>query len=177
MPHAYREGDKPVPGYTLIKILGRGGFGQVWQASAPGGTKVAFKIIDLEGKQGLKEFRAVRLMRHVLHPNLVPIMAFWLKDDMGTILDGTLGDDADSTTFLKSKAAELLIAMGLGEKNLLDRLKECQRDGRQGIPTEELLDYMEAAARALDFLNSTTHDMGDGRPVAIQHCDIKPQNI
>src|SRR5262249_2747321 len=117
-------------------------------------------------------------MRNVVHPNLVPIMAFWLKDDRDTILDGTVGDDADSNTFLKSKAAELLIAMGLGEKNLLDRLKECRNNEQtQGIPSDELLGYMEEAAKAIDFLNSPIHEMGGGRPVAIQHCDIKPQNI
>ncbi len=58
----------------------------------------------------------------------------------------------------------------------MDRLKECQAQGSEGIPTDELLRYMEEAAKGIDFLNSKRHHSGEG-PVAIQHCDIKPANI
>ena len=64
----------------------------------------------------------------------------------------------------------------LCDKNLADRLAECQLQGSAGIPVDELLRYMEEAAKAIDFLNALRHDLGDG-PVAIQHCDIKPANI
>ena len=46
--------------------------------------------------------------------------------------------------------------MGLGDKNLFDRLKECQLLGSSGIPADELVDYTEAAAKAIDFLNQST---------------------
>ena len=70
----------------------------------------------------------------------------------------------------------LVVATLLCDKNLLDRLAECQAQGSAGIPVDELLRYMEEAAKAIDFLNALRHDLGDG-PVAIQHCDIKPANI
>src|SRR5208283_4102690 len=44
------------------------------------------------------------------------------------------------------------------------------------IPPQELLEYMEGAAKAIDFLNQPIHEMGPEK-VSIQHCDIKPANI
>lgn len=187
MVQEYHTGDEPVPGYRLSKFLGRGGFGEVWQAVAPGRTEVALKIITLDRKQGMKEFRSLRLVKRVRHPNLAPILAFWLKDADGNVMDDDSAEmlganvtdsqwQGKSAYFNVARATQLVIAMGLGDKNLLTLLQEYQATGQQGIPDEELLDYMEGCARAIDFLNSPRHDLGSG-PVAIQHCDIKPQNI
>src|SRR5207249_3265715 len=137
--------------------LGRGGFGEVWLANAPGGIPVAVKIINLADDQGFKEFRAINLFRTLKHPNLVPLLSIWLKDDEGNTLDnsGTVG-----SVSLRSRATEMLIIMGLGDKSLRDRLKECTAEGRQGIPPRELLRYMEDAAKALDYLNEPVHQLG-----------------
>lgn len=169
----YIVGDQPVPGYRLVKFLGRGGFGSVWMATGPGGIEVALKIIPLDDKKGFKEFRAIHMMKNVRNAHLIPILGFWLKDSGGNIFD----DNAESdSVVLKGKATELIIAMGLGEKSLMDCLDECKKEGKQGIPTDELLGYIEGAARAIDFLNRPVHNSGSGQ-IAIQHCDIKPQNI
>lgn len=184
--HHYREGDEPVPGYRLKRWLGEGGFGVAWMATAPGGTEVAMKMIDLGAKNALKEFRALRLVKRIRHPNLTPILAFWLKDSEGNVLDDSVADSqellsapskpsalkdtmlADSDAW-RSRPAELIMAMGLGDKTLSDRLDECVAAGLEGIPPDELLEYLEASAKAIDYLNSAQHN--------IQHCDIKPQNI
>ena len=173
MVGTYTEGDEPVPGFVVSQLLGWGRFGEVWKASGPGGITVAVKIIPLSSRQGLKEFRAIRLVKQIRHPNLVPIMAFWLKDRQGNFIDDSLADDAES---MQALASELIIVMGLGEKSLNDRLMECSRSGRCGIPLEELLGYMLDAARAIDYLNRRAH-LVDSASVGIQHCDIKPHNI
>ncbi len=194
MTQEYKVGDEPVPGYRLAKFLGRGGFGEVWRAVGPGGTEVALKSIALDRKQGMKEFRSLRLVKRIHHPNLVPILAFWLIDTDGNpldddsvdllgsnIIESKSGPSAGAATatmqFNPARPDQLLIVMGLGEKNLFDVLKQEQEKGSPGIPLEELLDYMEGSARAIDFLNTARHELGGAEPVAIQHCDIKPQNI
>lgn len=167
----YRPGVEIVPGYRLQKMLGRGGFGEVWQAEGPGRISAAVKIIDkVEEKAGRKEFRALKLIKDLRHPNLVSITGFWLKDADGRLLDS----DAyiDDTGASQVRPSELIVAMDLCEKSLLDRLAECRKglsdDTPGGIPLDELLEYMEAAAKAIDYLN-LRHQ--------IQHRDIKPHNI
>jgi serine/threonine protein kinase/L-rhamnose mutarotase len=192
----YAVGDEPVPGYQIIRPLGAGGYGTVWVAKSPGDVEIALKIINLQG-QGLKEFRAIGLVKKLRHPNLIPIYAFWLKDEFGNFLDSSAQDSVN----LKGKQSELILAMGLGDKSLTDRLEECKKEFAQkhslpdtegaliarlqelggaelaGLPLEELLEYMFASARAIDYLNQPTHTLGTGPPSAINHCDIKPGNL
>ncbi|MEI8374587.1 MAG: tetratricopeptide repeat protein [Planctomycetota bacterium] len=189
----YGPGDEPIPGsgYRVVSFLGRGGFGEVWKARAPGGAETALKIIRLGGREGRKELRALQLVKRIRHPNLVPIFGFWLKGKDGLVLDDASIEAADvmvepSASLTKTMfvpgvpapdaAQELIIAMGLGDKSLFDRLEECRNEGLPGIPPKELLGYLEDCAEAIDFLNRPIHDLGMGR-AAIQHCDIKPHNL
>ena len=69
-----------------MRFLGRGGFGEVWKASAPGGAEVGMKLIHLGSAEGGKEFRALQLVKRIRHPNLIPVNAFWLKAADGSML-------------------------------------------------------------------------------------------
>lgn len=187
----YQIGDEPVPGYRLVGFLGRGTFGSVWKATAPGGTEVAIKIVPLVLKGALKEFRSLKLVKRIQFPHLVPIIAIWLKDAQGKLLEESAFEEvgeqptaADRGTLTtdtlvmgrQTEPAELIIAMGLGQQTLSDRLEEYRRQGVLGIPVDELLDYLQDAARAIDYLNAPRHQLITGIG-GIQHCDIKPSNI
>lgn len=192
----FQHGQEIVPGYRLERFLGKGQFGEVWSAVGPGRTSLALKIIDLRGKLGWKEFRGIQRVKAIRHAHLMPITALWLVDDQGAVLS----DDSLASVPLQSEVAPpanatmvaappqpqsgpterqvqwLIVAMLLAYKSLLERLLDCQQRGLPGIPAEECLGYMEEAAKGIDFLNTPQHELGDG-PVAIQHCDIKPDNI
>ncbi len=184
----FRPGDEPTTGYRLEEMLGRGAFGEVWRATGPGDTSVALKLINLHGKHGSKEFRAVQKVKEIRHAHLLPVAALWILDQHGNLLDiSQLQSTPQDPDILRSalqqtaspvapRPTTLVVAMLLGDKSLADRLEECRRRDLSGIPVAELLDYMEDAARGIDYLNSPRHDLGAG-PVAIQHCDVKPQNI
>ena len=75
-----------------------------------------------------------------------------------------------------SRPVELIVAMSLGSKNLSDLLEEYRKQEKTGIPVEVLLEYMEDAAKGMDYLNAPIHDLGKG-PLSIIHGDIKPQNL
>ena len=146
-------GVEPVAGYTLIRKLGQGGFGEVWEAEAPGGVRVALKFIRLGTAQAGPELRALEVIRNIRHPHLLDVQFAVPVEDC------------------------LIVAMPLCDQSLWDRLKECQKEGRPGLPRDELIGYMEELARAIDFLNEPRHPAGDGHLVGVQHRDIKPQNI
>ena len=132
-------GVEPVAGYTLIRKLGQGGFGEVWEAEAPGGVRVALKFIRLGTAQAGPELRALEVIRNIRHPHLLDVQFAVPVEDC------------------------LIVAMPLCDQSLWDRLKECQKEGRPGLPRDELIGYMEELARAIDFLNEPRHPAGDGR--------------
>lgn len=185
------RGEEPIPGYTLENFLGKGTFGEVWKASAPFGVKVALKFIDVSGKAGLKEFRGIQRVKDIRHAHLMPITSIWMLDEDGHVLDENAVANLEKPQFdasetmsldiLRSQeeqrsASLLIVAMLLADDSLKARLEACVEENGYGIPLDELLDYMEQAARGIDFLNQKEHDIGDGRGT-IQHCDIKPENM
>ena len=148
MVGTYTEGDEPVPGFRLSQLLGWGRFGEVWKASGPGGITVAVKIIPLSNRQGLKEFRAIRLVKQIRHPNLVPIMAFWLKDRQG--ISSTI--PWPTTPNLCTSSRRVADVMGLGEKAFTIAFwnvpgRPLRHSSRRAI------DLHARRRRAVDYLN------------------------
>lgn len=142
----------PLKGYRLIERLGRGGFGEVWKAEAPGGLMKAVKFVfgdtdsidEDEARPAQQEEKALHRVKSIRHPYILSLERF---------------DKIDG---------QLIIVMELAEKNLWDRFREYRGQQLAGIPRDELLGYMDEAAEALDLMNEQYN---------IQHLDVKPQNL
>lgn len=136
-----------ISGYRLIRYLGRGGFGEVWEAEAPGGLSKAIKVAPVEKTQeslNSRELAGLQKIRALRHPYLLSIERYEIVDQM------------------------LVIVMELADMSLGDRFNQCISEGKVGIPREELLGYLREAAEVLDLMNETH---------GLQHLDIKPENL
>ena len=131
--------------YQLVALLGRGQFGEVWKAIAPGGVNVAVKVINqpADREAARRELQSLELVKNLRHPCLMSTLAYWTHE------------------------GKVYIVIELGDGTLRDRLQQARRDGKQGLPAKELVDYFQSAASGIDFLHARK----------VFHRDIKPDNI
>jgi len=144
-PAACRQAEV-LAGYTLLERLGAGGYGEVWSATGPGGLRKAVKILHgrYDGPHADAELKALECVRELRHP-------FLLNIERAEVVDG-----------------RLIIVTELADRSLDECFNAARRDGERGIAREALLDYLQDAAEALDFMYER-HGMA--------HLDIKPENL
>jgi hypothetical protein len=70
MAFQFKQGDRPIPGYTIQRGIGRGGFGEVYYAMSDGGKEIALKFLR-ENPQ--VELRGVSHVLNLKSPYLVSI--------------------------------------------------------------------------------------------------------
>jgi len=122
-----------VAGYTLIKRIGAGGYGEVWKAEAPGGLSKAVKLVYgyLDDQRAACERKSLSRIKEARHP-------FLLSLERIEVVDG-----------------QLVVVTELADMSLKERFEQCRNEGGPGIPRDELLVYMSDAADALDYMRES----------------------
>jgi hypothetical protein len=123
---------EPIPGYRTEELLGRGGYGEVWRAIAPGGIAKAVKIVygDVDTSHADAELRSLARIKDVRHPLLLSIERI-------EVVDGNL-----------------IIVTEMADHSLKDEFLRHRDAHFPGVPQDVLMQYVSDAAEALDFLYS-----------------------
>jgi serine/threonine protein kinase len=144
---------EPYPGYQLRRRLGRGGFAEVWEASAGRDNVVALKFLPCANSRSTAtEVRSIQMVRALNHPGLVGIERVWC-------LPGYI-----------------VVAMERADASLFDLLDLYETEFGTPVAAEHVCQLLSQAAEAIDFLNAPRHRI-NGQQVGIQHRDIKPSNL
>lgn len=154
MSLAQERGLEPVPGFQARAKLGRGGFGEVWEAVAADGSTVALKYLPCESKSShviANEIRQLLSLRQIEHPHLIKVHNIH-------VLPG-----------------HIVINMEKADGSLSDLHRAYVEECKSHIPPDHLCDLLWQAAEALDFIaQQKTSTFGSS---GLQHCDVKPSNL
>jgi hypothetical protein len=124
MKFTYASGDRPLKGFTIQHGIGRGGFGEVYQAVSDGGKEVALKLVQRNWEV---ELRGVGQCLNLKHPNLV------------SLYDVIQAENGDSWVVMECVTGETL------DKVIAQH--------PQGLPPEEALRWLRGICAGIAHLH------------------------
>ena len=124
-------GYEPISGYVLEELVGRGGYGEVWRAKAPGGINKAVKFVfgNRDEKHATQELKSLERIKGIQHPFILSLERFDIIDD------------------------RLVIITEFADGSLQDVYERYQKNGSCGIPRNTLIKQLSDTADALDHLH------------------------
>ena len=183
---AAEKPDRDFGKYLLIRLVGRGGAGEVWRAWQKDSNRVvALKILPrLTGKEGeaiapatpfgeaeavKRFFMEAQAIADLSHPNIVPLLDFGIAGE-SFYLAMPFIDGVSLETLLRGKLrpADLphAVLSGILDNDLApDEVSEAAPSRR--LPSRFCLEVLHDISLALDHAHSR----------GVQHRDIKPGNI
>lgn len=123
--YQYKQGDRPLDGYTIDYALGRGGFGEVYFAHSDAGREVALKAIQNHEET---ELRGIGHCMNLKSQHLV------------MIFDVKQGDDGTPWVIMEYVAGPSL-------RELLD-------DAPEGLGEEKAIYFMRELCQGIQYLHS-----------------------
>lgn len=146
-----------VPDHTLLRVIGRGSYGEVWEARNVMGTPRAVKVVrrhDFDSARPFeREFEGIQRYEPVsrTHPGLVQVLH--------------VGRDAEASCFYY--VMELADNAAAGDGEYVPRTLRGELQRRKMLPVEECIEIGITLASALGHLHKT----------GLVHRDVKPSNI
>lgn len=149
-------GSQPIPEHRLTRLLGKGAFGEVWEAVTADNSLVALKFLDCRSKPlslVTSEIRVLRGLSELHHPNIIQLHA------------------------VHAASQYLVLSMERADGNLIDLREAYREETGKNVPIDHALELLEQAATALDFLTEVKLPSFNQTSRGLQHCDIKPANL
>lgn len=137
--------DNLLPGYEFLDLLGRSPLGEVWKVKAPDGSRRMAKIVSgFEGQDIKLEAHNIKILASIKHEGLVK----------SEIVYGGPG--------------RLAVISDLIQESLWSRFQQYRAQRQQGIPRQELLQYLREAAETLDAVYEE---------LDLLHLALNPRNL
>ncbi len=141
------ENAQPLQKFQFLDCVLQTPLLEVWKAQNQEGTLKWVKIVSGLARRNILstfDLKQAAHLHYIKHPRLLPVD--WIENDNG----------------------RLVIVNPYTEYSLKDRYQECLAEGKPGVPREELLIYLRAAAEALDYLE---------RQEALHHLSLSPFSL